>query len=284
MDIKLTFLALGILIFVSGCRQSTVETGGIVEANAAYLKYFGKPPQVSKGFGYARVGFFPRRENPQKVSAVPLYLFTNIDQLPKILGRWTNGEKILPATSRMYNPLSAEDRLEFHPVENETLTLGLVTQRELDQTDLSAIALSLTETALQFSEIRKVRILLNGEPLSFMPAEGFQRSPQKIAVNEPPALIGISGVWEKDTAELEEILINFDRPVVINTIKLTNASGETLQGDYFRSVFDMAVVVHPLQARAYREKSIIHARWDVTDALGRSSSGDQNFPLEKLVH
>ncbi|MDX2494299.1 MAG: GerMN domain-containing protein [Desulfuromusa sp.] len=285
MSLKFSVLILVMLmVFASGCQQQTSDTGGSVEANSTYMKHFGDPPQVSKGFGYARVGFFPRLENPQKVSAVPLYLFNNRDQLQQILQRWLSDEKILPANSRLFNPLSAVDHLEIFPLKNDTLTLDLTTPRKLIKTDLSAISLSLTETALQFSEIKKVRVLLNGEPLDFMPSAGFQHAPQKISAVDPPELIGITGVWEEGSVELEEILINFDRPVVVNNIKLTNSTGENIQGEYFRSIFNMAIVIHPLKAELYKEESTIHAQWDVTDTLGRSNSGKRIFRLEKRIH
>ncbi|MDX2495249.1 MAG: GerMN domain-containing protein [Desulfuromusa sp.] len=285
MSLKFSVLILVMLmVFTSGCQQQTSDTGGSVVANSAYMKHFGDPPQVSKGLGYARVGFFPRTENPQKVSAVPLYLFNNRDQLQQILRRWTSGETILPTDSRLFNPLTAEDHLEIHPLKNETLIINLTTPRKLIKTDLSGIALSLSETALQFSEIKKVRVLLNGEPLGFMPSGGFQHAPEKISAVDPPALIGITGVWEKGSAELEEILINFDRPVVVSTIKLTNSVGENIQGKYFRSVFNMAIVIHPLKAELYEEGSNIHAQWDVTDSLGRSNSGKRTLRLEKRIH
>lgn len=286
MSLKLSCFVLVTLIFVTGCQQQTSDTSskGIVTANSTYIEHFGNPPQVSKGLGYARVAFFPHVENPQTISAVPLYLFSNNDQLQQILQRLTSDDAILSANSQLFNPLSAGDRLKNFQIENKTLTLDLTTPRKLIRTDLSAIALSLTETALQFPEIKRVRILFNGEPLDFMPSEGFQHTPQKISAVDPPTLIGITGIWEKGAAELEEIIINFDRPVVINTIRLTNSAGEDIQGEYFRSIFDMAVVVHPLNAESYVEGSTIHAQWNVTDTLDRSNSGKKTFHLEKRTH
>lgn len=286
MSLKLSCFVLVTLIFVTGCQQQTSATSskGIVTANSTYIEHFGNPPQVSKGLGYARVAFFPHVENPQTVSAVPLYLFSNNDQLQQILQRLTSNDAILSANSQLFNPLSAEDHLTNFQIENKTLTLDLTTPRKLVKTNLSAISLSLTETALQFPEIKRVRILFNGEPLDFMPSEGFQHAPRKISAVDPPTLIGITGMWEKGATELEEILVNFDRPVVINTIRLTNSAGEDIQGKYFRSIFDMAVVVHPLNAESYTEGSTIHAQWNVTDTLGRSNSGKKTFHLKKRIH
>ncbi|NOQ41962.1 MAG: hypothetical protein GQ563_05620 [Desulfuromusa sp.] len=277
------FSFLGLLFILPGCQQQTENQVGIVAANPAYLKYFGEPPRVSKGRAYARVGYLPLTEYPQKVSVIPLYLFSENNQLEQILERLT-GEMMPFLNSRFYQPLAVEDQLQVNPVIDHVLTLEITTKREINRADLSAIALSLTETALQFPGIKLVRLLLNGEPFPLMPTAGFSTSPQKISDPGPPALIVVAGVWEKDSEDMAELLINFDRPVVINNLKLTDSSGKKIEGEYFRSIFDMAVVVHPLESTSYDEGTKIQVQWDVTDKLGRSSRGNNRLSLKRLEH
>ncbi|MFK5927087.1 MAG: GerMN domain-containing protein [Desulfuromusa sp.] len=284
MSLKLIYLTLIVVVFVAGCQQQPAAPVGSVEANPAYLKYFGDPPQVSKGVGYARVGFFPLLENPQKVRAVPLYLFSENKQLQQILQRVTGGEMIPFLNGQFYHPFSVEDQFRVNPVKDNVLTLEITSKREIRRADLAAIALSLTETALQFSEVKLVQVLVNGEPLPFMPKAGFSHSPEKISAVAPPALLVAAGVWEAGSEDPAELVVNFDRPVAIENIKLTDSSGKKIEGEYFRSVFDMAVVVHPADASLFHEGTKIHIDWDVTDKLGRSNKGSSFLALKRIDH
>ena len=271
---------------LSGCQQQEAAppTNGIIEANQAYLKNFGEPPAVSKGRGFARVGFLPLSREPEKVRAIPFYLFDERDQLRQLLERLTGREIILPPDSPLYQPFPGDLQLKVGTVENGTVTLMLSTQETPTGTDLSAMAVALTETSVQFPEIERVRILINGQPLAQMPAEGFSHMPKHLVPVEPPLMVMIAGMWEPGAEAPEEILIDFDRPVRVNRFSLFDASGKKVEGKYFTSAFDMAVVVHPENPKAFQEGTMLRAEWDVTDALGRSNAGANSLPLRRYEH
>jgi hypothetical protein len=288
--LKLSFSALlGGLLFLlslSGCQQQETPKSafGIVEANQAYRQYFGAPPTVNKGRGFARVGFLPLRKSPDKVRPIPLYLFVERDQLEQMLKRLISGEIILPPDSPLYQPFPADLQLEVGPLEEGTLTLTLIMRQLPSETDLAAIALSLTETSVQFDGVARVRILFNAEPLAQMPAEGFIHTPRQVLPVAPPAMIMIAGMWAKGAEALEEILIDFDRPVTVNRFQLFDAAGKKVAGETFTSVFDMAVVIHPKHPEAFRDGTVLRAEWAVTDALGRTNHGVNTLPLRRFEH
>lgn len=274
------------LFSLTSCQQqetTTVDIGSI-EANQAYRQYFGEPPKVNKGQGFARVGYLPLRKSPDKLRPIPLYLFTEQDQLEQLLRRLISGEILLPPASSLYQPFPADLQLNVSPLAEGTLTLTLTTQLKSSETDLAAAASALTETSVQFDAVKRVSILFNGKPLAQMPAAGFSHAPQKVAPVEPPNMIMIAGMWEQGAHSLGEILIDFDRPVKVNSFQLFDAAGKKVAGEYFTSAFDMAVVVHPENPQSYQAGTVLRAEWDVTDALGRSNNGVNTLPLRRFEH
>lgn len=288
--LKQSFIALlGGLLFLfslTSCQQQETTTSdiGSIEANQAYLQYFGEPPIAKKGRGFARVGYLPLRKSPDRVRPIPFYLFAEQDQLEQLLKRLVGGELILPPDSSLYQPFPADLQLNVSPLEEGTLTLTLTMQLIPSETDLAAAALALTETSVQFDAVKRVRILFNGKPIAQMPAEGFSHTPQKVAPVEPPTMIMIAGMWEKGAQSLGEILIDFDRPVKVNSFQLFDASGQKVEGEYFTSAFDMAVVIHPENPQLYQDGTVFRVEWDVTDALGRSNNGVNTSPLQRFEH
>ena len=201
-----------------------------------------------------------------------------------MLERLIGGEIILPPDSQLYQPFPRELQLNIGSVENGTLTLMISMQKPPVGIDLAAIALALTETSVQLAEVGWARILVNRKPLAQMPAEGFSHIPEDVAPVAPPAMIMIVGMWEKGAEALEEILIDFDRSVKVNSFSLFDASGKKVKGEYFTSAFGMAVVVHPENPKAYQDGTILRAEWDITDALGRSNTRVKSLPLRRYDH
>jgi hypothetical protein len=97
-------------------------------------------------------------------------------------------------------------------------------------------------------------------------------------------LLSVIGTWERGAEAPEEILIGFDRSVTVETFRLLDGSRQPVKGEYYRSVFDMAVVIHPESPHDFTEGMILHAEWEVVDPLGRRGKGAGDFVLVRQDH
>ncbi len=79
-------------------------------------------------------------------------------------------------------------------------------------------------------------------------------------------------------------MVEFDRPIKVNSFKLSDASGEMIEGEYFTSIFQMAVIVHPENPELYKKGVRMHAEWEVVDYLGRIGQGSRTLPLHRYDH
>jgi hypothetical protein len=266
------------------CRQETADPPPTnVKANQAYLDNFGQPPGSDQGQCFARVGFYPLREMPGRVQAVPFFLFDEKDELPQLLDRLLNLPLVFPQASPVFNPFPPDSRLRVGP-RAETLEIELEVPRLPQPEQLAEMAAALTETASQFADIRQVRLHLNGALWPDMPADGFRSDPDRRIPPGPPLLLLIVGTWEEETSGPVEILADFDRPVAINSFSLKDEAGRKVEGDYFTSAFDMALVIHPKEPEKFREGMTLHAEWRVTDRLGRVGQGSGSFQLRRHDH
>ncbi len=275
------------LLGLSACkREETLDPQGegYVEANHAYEENFGAPPQGKVGKAFARVAYLPLHDLPEKLRALPLFLFTDQDQLRQILERLISGELLMQRASELYNPFPTNLAIHITNPEGPLVTLSLTTDQAWAPGDLLAGSRALAETALQFASVERVIILLNGAPVPQMPAEGFEHDQEALVRVEPPALVMMAGVWERGVESPVELLIEFDRPIKIKSFKLYDREGNPVKGEYFTSIFQMAVVVHPEDPGYYREGMLLRAEWEVADELGRGSSGTSNLPLRRIEH
>lgn len=277
------------LFFVAGCQEEeatapATRNTGVVEANRTYLDNFGVPPQGKAGEAFARVCYLPLRDSPEKVRAIPLFLFSKKDELRQILERLVSGELEFPANFGLYNPFPDDLKVTASLPESSTVNLSLSSQQSWSVDDMEAAGLALAETVFQDDQVKHVFITLNGQPLPQMPAEGYRHSEARLDKIKPPGLVLMAGMWEKGTDNLDELLVEFDRPITVNKFKLYTNSGTTVDGEYFTSIFQMAVVVLPKEPGLYREGTILRAEWDVTDGLGRSNSGSTTMPLRRYEH
>jgi hypothetical protein len=287
--LRRSFLGLFILLsaaLLTGCeKKAPPAPAGTVKASAAYVEYFGQPPTPESGTCFARVGFFPLRSDPGMVRPVPFFLFNEERQLQLLLDRLVDGEVTFPAESAQFNPFPAGARVQVRSLAEGVLELTLSLDGTVaEATDLTAMAAALTETAAQFDEVNSLRLLLDGSPLAGMPADGFGSERQRIAPPGSPTLLMVTGNWERGAEDPEEILANFDRPVTVDSFRLRDAAGKEVQGKYFQSVFNMAVVIHPEAPSAFREGAAMSAEWEVTDALGRTGKGTGVFSLGRHEH
>jgi hypothetical protein len=271
---------------LAGCeKKAPTLPAGSVKANPAYVEYFGQPPTPESGTCFARVGFYPLRSEPGMVRPAPFFLFREDGQLQLVLDRLVSGEVTFPAESDLFNPFPSGARVQVRSLEEGVVELAL----SLDRTstvapDLEAMTASLTETAVQFDEVERVHILLDGVPLAGMPAGGFGHEPQRIASPDSPNLLMMIGNWEHGAEDPEEILANFDRPVTIGSFRLRDGAGREVKGKYYQSAFDMAVVIHPKNPSAFREGISLAAEWEVIDGLGRTGKGSGVFSLGRHEH
>lgn len=281
------FSGVAILMFSSlpGCQNESkpeVESGK-VEATQAYLDNFGEPPQGKAGRAYARVGYLPSITPPHQLQARPIFVFSRDDELLKILEKLISGDLISELSGTVYNPFPSDLSLNLEPVSNSTLTIHLSTPQDW-QDDVPIAVRALTETALQFDAVQRVKVSINGAKPKDMPEHGYIHDRELIGHLDPPTLLLILGVWETGNEDPEEILVEFDRPVKVNSFELLHESGEKVQGDYYKSIFQMAVVVHPKDPSLYKEGTVLKVNWSVEDDLGRSNSGSEIVSLKKVIH
>ena len=275
------------LLVLAGCKRDESidpQGTGYVEANHAYRENFGDPPQGERGYAFARVAYLPLRSEPEKLRAIPVFLFTKQDQLRLILERMVSGKLLVGGKGALYNPFP--DQLEMRVADGEgpTTSISLHTEQPWAPGDQLAGCRALAETALQFDGVEHVIILVNGSPDPQMPAAGFVHTQDILARVEDPSLVMIAGAWEEGEADPDEILVEFDRPVKVKKFQLFDQEGQIVDGDTFISVFRMAVVVHPRNPGRFHEGSLLRAEWEVVDELGRGNSGTSRLPLQRLDH
>jgi hypothetical protein len=287
---KLTLAVIGLAAFLltSGCDKGERATTppGSTKVNAAFLQHFGEPPAPEQGTCFARVGYFPLASDPTKVRAIPLFLFQESEQLPRLLNRLVDRVWDFPPHSGLINPFPEGSEIRVAARTGESVSIDLLLPRAAREAeDFRGMIASVVETALQFEDITRVIITLSGEPLAEMPAGGFRHDPGRIVPVGPPLPLMVAGSWEEeDEAPPAEIHINFDRPVIIHELKLLDAAGREIPGEYFHSAFDMAVVVRPAGTWTLREGAPVRVSWQVSDHLGRRARGDQAFALEHPEH
>ncbi len=270
---------------LSACqKESSAGPQGTAKANEAYLTHFGEPPVPERGECFARVGFYPLEGSPGKLGAIPFFLFREQDQLPLLLERLVGNEAGYLSRSRLFNPFPPGSTVRLLSQAGDTVDLELSLKQAPQPEMLEAMAAALTETAIQFEGIEKVRIMVDGAPLPGMPESGYAHDARRIEPPGPPTLLLVVGAWDEGAQDPDEILADFDRPVNVENFSLKDASGQKIQGDYFTSAFDMAVVIHPEKPATIREGMSLRAEWQVVDRLGRKGSGSGEFTLRRHDH
>ncbi len=280
---------LGVVVLLAfllvGCQQqeTTDKTMGKVYPSVAFKESFGEPPVPQQGYAYAHVGYLPLKDNSGQVGPIPLFMFKENEHLDRILSQLFSEQLVVSARSKLSSPAAQGVQLTQLDQAGETLMVYL--QAPVDKSfDRTGIDRAITETATQFEEVSRVQIFYNGEPSEQQPAEGYQSRSESIAAVESPMLLDVVGIWEPGATGPEEILINFDRPVVINGFRLLNKSGEQIGGKYYTSVFNMAVVVHPAEPENFTEGMVLNVSWDVDDHLGRGNSALDSMTLSRREH
>lgn len=291
--ICLVFLLATLLLPLSGCERREVSppvasaptSSGSIEASSAYLRFFGTPPSVAEGSCFALVGYYPLVGKPGKVVPFPLFMFNRenrmqvvVEQLLKWGEGWDMGgtaRNPFPPGTELYS-LTREDDLVR--VELSPSVLG-----ETGAQEKRLILAVLGHTLAQFEGVRRVMIVAGGKLLPFQAERGFIPDPEAVLPPGEPTVLSVVGVWEEGRQEPQEVSVFFDRPVTVQQVELSS-DGRRLEGEYFRSVFDMAVVVRPQAVGEYREGMPVQVEWEVNDPLGRRGEGSKTFALRRLEH
>ncbi len=279
-------LTMIVVTLLAGCQQAEPEAvnTAVVEANAAYRQHFGPPPEVRSGRAFARVGYLPLKSEPQQVAALPLFLYSEQEQIQLVLDRVVSGAMSRSGDARYLTPFAG--KVAISKVQRQGSTLQVALQRLVKEplSEPQALARALTATSCQFDDVKQVQLLVAGEPFPGQPEAGFACQAQLIAPVAKPELVLVAGVWEADSSAPEELMISFDRPVSINSFRVLDERGEQVGGNYFSSMFNMAVVIHPQRPEDFTPGTLLNVVWDVTDQLGRSNSGFSKLALQRFEH
>ena len=277
------------LLMAGGCRKEQAPpaavTEGKVTATEAYLTHFGPPPTVQEGIAFAMVGYLPKADNPAQLVPLPLYLFSESNRMQLLIERLITVDS--EATERIgaSNPFPPGLILNTLIRDGELLNVDLIGGPELieDPMRMQAIQAVLGHSLLQFPGVERVRLSVNGVFPQGVPAEGVVPDPAVVTSAGEPKLIGVVGLWEPGTNHLQEVSVLFDRPLNVNLLALSEQDGTPVEGEQFRSVFDMAVVVLPNTPQRLSEELPLTVKFEVVDKLGRSAQGEKTLPLVRLV-
>lgn len=256
-----------------------------ISATKAFESYFGPAPTTDKGTCYAFVIYFPAAKEPGKVVPFPFFTFDEASLKKVALQRLMGG---------MVEKSYAADLPQLFPTGCRLLSVteqkGLVTAdfgKELRPvaaaaTTGDALFNAITLTALQFGGVSGVRILSEGSELF----PGRQPPVEASAVLQPsaPRLLNVVAMKETAAGPVQEVDALFDRPVDISECRFTTLDGQTLTGDVFHSMFDMAAVLKPKEPGKLADGAKIKVAWKVTDKKGRSAAGEETLTLEVKVH
>lgn len=265
-------------------RQSAqAEKPGSVKATKAFVKEFGPAPAVEKGTAYAFVIYFPSAKEPGKVLPFPFFSFDEASLKKVALAKLIGGLGDLKSyQGDIAQPFPAGTRLLDMQQTGASVTAGF--SKELagarsDQGLINAVVLTLK----QFDGVEKVAIRVEGAP------EGMDQQAQKadesaVLPLAPPRLLSLTGMKEKGAATVEEVDAFFDRPVQIKELRLLDAGGKPFEGEIYHSVFDMAGVLKPKNPAKFSAGMPVQVRWNVTDKMGRNSSGQTEMMLEVREH
>lgn len=279
-------------LMVLGCQKKQEEPlpesqtpSGRVEATSAYRAYFGEPPTIPEGICFAVAGFYPLKDHPGKVMPVPHFTFAVTDRPQLVLEQVMMGGEPLGLEHLFVNP--------FPPgsiINSFTLSEGLAavdfSSKILDVTpeQQPALLASLAHTLLQFDEVEHIKVTAEGQLLPYASELGFSSAdPAVVMEPHPPALLQ-AFLHEDEDAIPGEMVIFFDRPVTLKAFSLEFPQAEAVRGEYFTSVFDMAVVIHPEDPGRIRVGDEVFISWHIVDGRGREARGDGFYPLGHLSH
>lgn len=286
----LVFLALllAAALLAGGCRrheEKPATAKGGINASDAYRRYFGPPPRVEKGALFAMVGYLPLASDPAKVTPLPLFLFSKRGRLLQVVRRLLTVDPSAAERIGVLNPFPRGTQLRSMKQQGDTMVIDLAIPPAWQPVpgQMQQMQVSLGFTLLQFPGVRRILLRQNGAPLPGLPASAYLPDPKAVSPPGPPVLLGVVGSWEKGSKGPEQVSVFFDRPVTVEKLHLTNLAGEPVQGEKFRSIFDMALVIRPKKPATLHEGMRLEVDWQVRDRQGRSARGQSEVRLLRMT-
>jgi len=274
----LLLFMLSLLLLACEQKQEPEQVAGQLHADQTYRQYFGTPPTPRAGTAWVRVGFLPRSDGSGKLAPLPFFFYRESGQLQLLLDQLTGDNLRLPEESGLRNP--------FPPGTRAVTANRVAGTREINlelppgaQADRESMAAVLVETAGRFSAIKKVRLTLRGEPWPGMPDAGFEVPTGRTVEPGPPHPLLALADFGPDADHPAELLVNFNRPLKLESFRLESVDGQEVAGDYFQSVFEMAVVVHPKHPEQLQVGKPVRISWQATDFKGRTGEGTVEMEL-----
>jgi germination protein M len=289
MRIMIATLLSVVLLFSSlGCSRKETPApaqASRVAATRAFESYFGPAPTTTKGTCYAFVIYFPRSDEPGKVTPFPFFSFDEASLKKVALERLIGG---------MDEKSYAGEYLQLFPKGSRLLSLseqnGVVRanfSKELlpvagDPSRGPALLNAVSLTLRQFGGVKQVQI--QGEGRDLFPALPVLAEASVVEQPSAPRLLNLIAMVEKFGAPVQEVDALFDRPVEIKEFRFLENDGTLLAGEVFHSMFDMAAVLKPKDPGKFTQGTKIRARYKVVDKLGRGAAGESSFALEVKQH
>ena len=258
---------------------------GNVRATGSYIEHFGEPPTVKEGTCYAQVGYYPLADAPGKLRPFPLFLFNpdkRLELVTEHLLHWGEGWDM---GGVLLNPFPPGTQLVSVTREGDLVRVEISPEiKWVEEPQRQAVINVLGLTLTQFEGVSRVMVIADGELLPDQAEKAFFPDVSVVAGPGEPLVLAVTGTWEEGSKDPEEVSIFFDRPITVEEVDLIDESGNPLQGEYYRSVFDMAVVLHPADPAAVTEGMPLKVAWKVSDRLGRKGAGEKTFKLKRLEH
>ncbi|KIH77345.1 Sporulation and spore germination [Geoalkalibacter ferrihydriticus] len=280
-----TFMIAVLVVFflALGCQRQEAPTARVV-ASEAYRAHFGEPPTVAEGVCYALVGFYPLAEDPTKLRPVPHFTFATQGRPQMVLGQVMHGPEAFGMETSLLNPFPEEAVLREVAVSDGLAIAHFSAELMQMRSDLQqAMLASIGQTLLQFEEIERVRVMVAGQVPALLPEGDISLAGTEVVDPGPP--IVLQALLHEDSDAIPgEMLVFFDRPVEVKAFQMEYPRGEPVRGDYFTSVFDMAVVVHPVEPGHIRAGDEVYLSWQIVDGKGREAQGEGFWPLALLSH
>jgi Sporulation and spore germination len=280
------FLVVLILTSVFACKKKEPPPSGQparVSATKAYENYFGPAPTTDKGTCFAFVIYFPSAKEPGKVVPFPFFTFDQGSMEKVAVERLLGGMGVPAYRDEIAQPFAPGARLlvleQIDGLKKVDLSGGFLVPGADRDGMLHALVMTLT----QFEEVRGVRLLQEGKDLDY--ATGPQKPEGAwVLAPGPPRVLGVMAAKHAGEKEIEDVSVNFDRPVNIEKIALTSKDGKPFAGDIYQSVFDMAAVLKTKEPSVFKDGMPVKVNWRVVDKVGRAGEGEGMFPLEVKEH
>ena len=275
-------------VLASGCRRKEEKPAakGQVTASDAYRHSYGAPPTVEKGNVFAMVGYLPLAADPGKVTPLPLFLFSTQGHMLHLVKRLLSVDPSAAARIGVINPFPPGTGLRSLKQDGETMIVDLLIPPGWQPAtgQMQQMQASLGFSLLQFPGVKQLSLRENGVPFPGLPDKPYVPDPAIVSPPGPPTLLGVVGSWAAHAVGPNQVSVFFDRPVTVEKLTLTTAKGKRIEGEQFRSIFDMALVVAPKDPTALREGMQLWVDWQVRDRQGRTAEGRTEVPLLRMKH